>query len=124
MNCECVFVSKTDRNDQARLEALARWLAPLEDEIELYPVALSRITRDIPSYSMHHSDVRVIMNGAGRKTTLRAGNLVLFVQGKYHYMSKSAIRRHLPQAAKNLLIDFQIVFPDADGTFFEDITEY
>ena len=122
MNTECIFLSNTARTDKKALENLAVYINKLSDEMELYPVALSRITTETKCYPTY--DQAAGWAPKNKKTTILPGDLVLFVAGKYHYMSKQTLRRYANQEEKNLLSGFTILFPAAEKEFFEDINNY
>lgn len=123
MNCECVFVSKTDRADPAKILSLAAaLLLDVSDNVELYPVAHSEITTETATYNDY--DQAFGWKPKGKKTMLHPNDHVLFVAGKYHYMSKAVLRNYMNKENRELLKDFQIVFPATHDPFFKDLYTY
>ena len=122
MNCECVFVSKTDRNDLSLLENLADIINALN--IDLEPWYISNITRTVNGYNA--VDPALFPGETKRKTTtLHKNDLILFVGGKYHYMFKRSLYPHLTTEQKRIVQDFIICFPSIEEEgFFEDIKGY
>ena len=119
MNCECVFVLDENRDNPEKLVKIAHALLEITDEIELHPFSVAAITTETKAYNTY--DEAFGWQPKGRCTRLNPGDLVLFVGGKYHYMSKRALARYLPKAA---LTGVKIVFPSTDQEFFEDIIFY
>lgn len=119
MNCECVIIYPADRNNIEKLRELSRILRAISDQIELDPVAISRITTETKAYNTY--DEAFGWRPKGRKTTLHPDDLALFVAGKYHYMSKAMLRYYLTPEDRKTLSDYKIIFPSSDDCFFEDI---
>lgn len=119
MNCECVFVLKENRDKPDKLVEIAHAILDISDKIELYPVSVAEITAETKAYNTY--DEAFGWQPKRQRTILQTGDLVLFVGGKYHYMSKQALMRYLP---KNILADAKIVFPAPWQTFFDDILLY
>jgi hypothetical protein len=117
------MVFKPNHREQAEPETLAFLMHTfISDNIELYPVAVSQITRETKCYSSYDE-----ANGwkpKTKKTTLLPGDYVLFIGGKLHYMNKTTMRRFLTTGDRQYLSHFEIVHPDTDETFFEDIKTY
>ena len=123
MNCECIMVFKPDPNNPAEPETLAELLHfYVSDNIELYPVAVSKITRETRCYASY--DAAHGWAPKNNKTTLHNGDYVLFVGGKLHHMNKTTIKRYFPASDKQYLSHFAIIHPDTDEDFFEDIKTF
>ena len=123
MNCECVFVSKTDRQNPTKILVLATaLLQDVSNNAELYPVAHSQITMETKTYNTY--DEAFGWTPKGRYTKLNTGDHVLFVAGKYHYMTKTILRGFMSKENRELLKDFQIVFPATTEPFFDDLYLY
>lgn len=105
MNCECFYIVKDGTRDAAR--DLAKQIADTADAkgMELYPVCISLAVSDFKATSDYDNE--------GRSFTVKAGDWLVFVQGKYHCMCE--IR---PKGGKrgfpNMVIhdDFYDHFPD------------
>ena len=118
MNTECIIATANDRATTERLQAIAEKIKQASEHIELFPVAISKITAQTNCYKTY--DEMVGYYPKQKKTVLEPGDHVLFVAGKYHYMNKTALRRILQENTK----DIYVLFPDATEPFFTDIIEY
>lgn len=116
MNCECIFRYKPDPEHPGKPLELGRAIsADVSNNIELYPVTISVITAKTKATANYDG---------GRCYTLRPGDIVLFVGGKYHHMNKTTIRPYLHGNNKKLLQDFEILFPKSHEIFFRDTYEF
>lgn len=121
MNCECIFVLKDDRNNMDAYNRLAETVNSLGCDLESWYI--SRITTTTKIYNASDS---AIWPGQQKRvvTTLNAGDLVLFVGGKYHYMFKRELYSCITANQKRALRDCIIGFPSNNAAdFFEDITQ-
>lgn len=122
MNTECIITTKENRNQKKQLETIRAYIEKLSNEIELYPVALSKITKETKCYKTYDESHGYTQKG--KKTILFPDDLVLFVAGKYRYMNKTTLNRYATKDEKNALSGIVVLFPQAETTFFEDITTY
>ena len=105
MNCECVYYSKNATREE--LMKVAEVVREWEKECEIYPVALSKITKATKMYP----DI----DHWGRGATVSAESEVLFVAGKLHYMLPVRVGRKV----------FLPRFPEWEAEdFFEDIESF
>lgn len=75
MNCECIYYKKGATTDE--LLELAKFVQRGSNVMERYPCAISVITED--------TDCCDDYDCWGKKKTIPAGSVVLFVAGKLHY---------------------------------------
>ena len=107
MNCECMYYCKDASQDE--LLRLADVIKEFGKTHELYPAAISRIDEKCKSYYDYDS----IWEQCGKSVNVPKDSLVLFVYGKYHYMTNKRI------GGKT----FKPLFPDSPVKF-TDLVEY
>lgn len=105
MNCECIYYNK--KATRENLMNLAKVIAKKGEECEIDPVTISVITKDTRACDDY--------DGYGRTTTIRKGTEVLFVYGKYHYMTKQIEVDG---------ITFRSYYPMECEDFFEDVVDF
>jgi hypothetical protein len=124
MTTECIVIHKTARDN---LDELSKLYAILDNEleaagIELYPVAISEITREYRGWKNINAAMGYFRSGKPIK--LHPGDKCLFLRGKDWHMNKTDLRSYLSTKTMKTLVNFEIVFPewpDGNGTFFIDI---
>lgn len=77
MNCECIYYSKYATKED--LAVLAQRVKEIGEEVELYPLAISRIDEKLKVCEDY--------NGWGKTMNIQKWSAVLFVGGKLHNMN-------------------------------------
>ena len=88
MNCECIYYSKGASQDDLLL--LANEIKKIGEQVELYPVAISRLDETCKCCDDY--------DGWGECKHLPRYEAVLFVGGKYAYMNKVRVGRRVFRA--------------------------
>lgn len=107
MNCECIYYSKNTGKDKYYRNHFCGLAGDIfRMDCELEPVSLSVITEDVKCYKDYYD--------YGETVTIPAGSEVLFVAGKYHYMTPIRVGKRV----------FHPYFPVDHEVQFEDVEDF
>lgn len=108
MNCECFYIIKEGTMQAARDFSNRVKNRAASKKIELYPVYISKAKKNF--YANQSYDY----SGWPNQPRVKEGNILVFVQGKYHHMGRF-------KGAKRGFLDFN--FHEVYDQYIEDLEE-